>query len=233
MAIFLCVLFILSTLFSSGHSLPRPPFNETPTLPLAEVANTGPSPLPSPSGRPKYVAVGLGTQNYTCNATSGNYTATGALAQLFDATLYLAAHRNQIPSMPQTYLSLYNALPCSKSPSPCVAQDDRCEGLANSLFRPRPMNILGEHYFTSSGTPTFDLYDAPGRPFMFSKKAGVVPAPSADDVDWLYLTSNGSSENSIISSVYRVETAGGVQPKNCSGSGSIEVPYAAEYWFYR
>ncbi|KAF2769075.1 hypothetical protein EJ03DRAFT_272836 [Teratosphaeria nubilosa] len=187
-----------------------------PALPLGEIKDIGASPLPKPSCSPKYIAVGLGTQNYTCNATTGKYTATGALARLFDATAYLSNNHDKVDSLSHMYHNMYTSLPCSKSPSDC----------------PWPLPVLGEHYFTASGTPTFDLYNAQSRPFLFSKKVGDVVSPNSQDVDWLYLSSNGSLENRVISSVYRVETVGGVQPANCSGTGSIEVPYSAEYWYY-
>ncbi|KAH9835961.1 Protein of unknown function DUF3455 [Teratosphaeria destructans] len=203
-----------------------------PALPLGEIKDTGNSPLPKPSCSPKYIAVGLGTQNYTCNATTGKYTATGALAQLFDATAYLSNNHDKVDSLSHTYYNTYTSLPCSKSPSNCVESDDRCEDQANSHFKPWPLPVLGEHYFTASGTPTFDLHNARSHPFLFSKKAGDVASPRSYDVDWLYLSSNGSSENRVISSVYRVETVGGVQPASCSGTSSIEVPYSAEYWYY-
>lgn len=55
-------------------------------------------------------------------------------------------------------------------------------------------------------------------------------------VDWLMLGNSGSSVNfGGLSTVYRVETAGGKSAPTCQGmaAGSvIRVPYAAEYWFY-
>ncbi|KAK3678890.1 hypothetical protein LTR78_001343 [Recurvomyces mirabilis] len=220
-----------SSLLAIGNCLPRRSNSVAPSLPLKEVTNTGSAPLPSPTTGLKYIAVQIGTQNYTCNAETGKYTATGALARIYDATSYLANHPDQVDSLSRTYLNLYTSQPCSQHPSTTVAIDDVCEDLANLQHFP-PLPILGQHYFTSTGTPTFDLYLGWDHPFLYAKKVGDVPAPSANDVDWLYLTSNGSPQNNIINSVYRIETVGGVAPKTCSGSGSIEVPYAAEYWYY-
>lgn len=199
---------------------------------MEDVTNTGSAPLPAPSGEPKYIALGLGTQNYTCNSTSGTYTATGALAQLFDATYYLKANKDEVATLSQTYLDLYIALPCSKSPSACVEADSQCANQANVQFQGGPLAPFGEQYFTSNGTPTWDLYGAALHPFLYAKKVGDVKAKNASDVDWLFLESNGSPDNKIISSVYRVETVGGVAPQACSGIHSITVPYAAEYWMY-
>ncbi|KAK3066508.1 hypothetical protein LTR53_017114, partial [Teratosphaeriaceae sp. CCFEE 6253] len=169
--------------------------------------------------------------NYTCNATAGKYSATGALAQIFDATHYLTMHPNEIASLPQTYLDLYEMQQCASTRSANVKHDGSCEARANKKFS-HPLKALGVHYFTSAGTPTFDLSQAPGHPFLYAAKKADVPAPSADDIDWLFLASNGSASNRIITSVYRIETAGGLAPTTCSGTGSITVPYAAEYWYY-
>ncbi|TKA71854.1 hypothetical protein B0A55_09827 [Friedmanniomyces simplex] len=202
-----------------------------PAIPLDEVATTASSALPAPTGSLKFIALQLGTQNYTCNSTSGKYTATGALAQIFDATAYLTKNPAMVDSLSLAYLDLYTSLPCSKWPSDSITTDDQCEDKANSNFA-RPLPRLGEHYFTSTAAPTFDLYAAPGHPYMYAAKKADVPAPDSGDVDWLYLASNGSTSNHGISSVYRIETAGGVQPSSCSGAGSIYVPYAGQYWYY-
>jgi hypothetical protein len=216
-----------------AQSLPNHPSRSTPTVPIDVVNNTSAaSPLPTPSTTLKYIGLGLGTQNYTCNSTSGKYVAVGALARLFDATDYLSNNPDKMGSLPQAYLDIYTGLQCSKDPSDCVELDDLCEEEAN-LQSKHPLAGLGQHYFTASGTPTFDLHDAPDRPFMYSKKVGDVPALSAENVNWLYLSSNGSSVNHGVDGVYRVETAGGMQRSSCQqGDGTIYVPYAAEYWFY-
>ncbi|KAG6902197.1 hypothetical protein C0995_003029, partial [Termitomyces sp. Mi166 len=44
---------------------------------------TGQATLAIPTTTPSYVAVALGTQNYTCSST-GTYTNVGAIAELFD-----------------------------------------------------------------------------------------------------------------------------------------------------
>ena len=199
-----------------------------PALPLDLVATSATSALPTPTSTIKYIALGLGTQNYTCNSTTGKYDAAGALARLFDATVHLSVNPSEISSLSQTYLDAYTSLECASSSSDCINKDHRCEDRANAKSLP----ILGEHYFTVAGTPTFDLQSAPKHPFLYAAKKADVPAPSSDDVDWLFLASNGSTVNNVISSAYRIETAGGVQPSTCSGSDSITVPYAAQYWYY-
>jgi hypothetical protein len=230
MASLLRLLLAATTLLSVVQCLPHPPPRSTPTIPLKEVA-TGSLSLPSPTSTLVHIGLGLGTQNYTCNATTRKYVSAGALARLFDATAYLTDHTDKIDTLSHTYLSLYTSTDCSKTPSACISTADKCEDKANQKFD-QPLPILGQHYFTASGTPTFDLNQAPGHPFLFSKKVADVPAPHATDVDWLFLASNGSTSNKIISSVYRLETAGGQPPTGCKAGQTTTVPYAAEYWFY-
>ncbi|KAK3651552.1 hypothetical protein LTR56_005694 [Elasticomyces elasticus] len=230
MAAYLCSLLAVSSLLSTGNCMPRRSVS-APALPLNKLASTVATALPAPTGSPQFIALGLGVQNYTCNSTTNTYAAAGALAQLFDATAYLSYRPDRIDSLSQEYLDRYTSFPCSQSPSSDIKIADRCEGLANSRIA-RPLPVLGEHYFTKTGTPSFDLSKAAHDPFLYSAKKANATAPGTGNVDWLYLASNGSSLNQVVSSVYRVETAGGVQPKSCSGSGSISVPYAAQYWFY-
>ncbi|EMC92508.1 hypothetical protein BAUCODRAFT_294003 [Baudoinia panamericana UAMH 10762] len=222
---------LLSSLFllaALGHCVPHHA-RSTPAIPLKDVSNTGASPLPSPTGTLKYIAIGLGSQNYTCNGAT--YASDGALARLYDATSYLSNNPGKVDTLPSTYLKSFNSLPCSDDLSDCVLTDDACEDIA-ALLSGTPLPILGQHYFTSTLTPTFDLYFGAGHPFLYAKKVGDVPAPTSGNVDWLYLASNGSSSNKIVSSVYRLETQGGVAPSSCTGSDVLTVPYAAEYWFY-
>ena len=98
------------------------------------------------------------------------------------------------------------------------------------------IDVIGHHYFDSTGTPTFDL-GATG--FLSGKKQGDIPAPSgayagasgAGAVDWLELGDKGGSHGVL--EVYRVETAGGKAPANCGGQGAtLTSQYAAQYWFF-
>ena len=52
-------------------------------------------------------------------------------------------------------------------------------------------------------------------------------------VGWLQLISTPESEGQA-KTVYRVNTAGGQAPPDCSGQKEdmITIEYAAEYWFY-
>jgi hypothetical protein len=101
--------------------------------------------------------------------------------------------------------------------------------------------IIGSHYFTADGTPTFDLLAY--REILFAKKIADIPAPKDADkgpdgegaVDWLTLCDNWKGASVGLGEVYRVETAGGNPPETCSGVSAetvISVQYSAEYWFY-
>ena len=99
--------------------------------------------------------------------------------------------------------------------------------------------VLGHHYFNAAGQPTFNLGSVG---FLTGKKVGDIPAPANASagpydqgygaVDWLALADAGGSVG--ISEAFRVETAGGKPQPSCDGFvGSIEVQYAALYWFYQ
>lgn len=172
----------------------------TPNIPLNGL------PAPDPSLQLKHIALGLGTQNYTCANTSTTPLATGALATLYDASLLRSpAHAGLIPS----FAAVANA--------------------TNSTFG---LQTLGRHWFSAAGTPTFDLGSAG---FLSAKKIADVVAPEwsvEGSVDWLFLGDDGRGVGWGVQAVYRVETAGGKAPEGCVSVGDVQVPYAAEYWFY-
>ena len=85
------------------------------------------------------------------------------------------------------------------------------------------------------------MFDLGSTGFLVAKKTGDIAAPGDayagqfgvgyGAVDWLNLVDAGGSTG--ISEVYRVETAGGMQPPTCTAAGPIQVQYAALYWFYQ
>ncbi|KAI9833646.1 MAG: hypothetical protein M1819_003599 [Sarea resinae] len=184
----------------------------------------GTTPLPSPAAdlTLKLVALGRGTQNYTCANSSATPTSVGALATLFNASALAAA---DLPLLDETVAaSVYFPDPSH----PCT-----------SFTLPPALTsaIAGHHYFAADGTPTFDLGSFG---FLRGMKIADSPAPAnapnspngAGAVDWLALTAKTGSFG--VSEVYRVETAGGKAPASCAGVGKagVQVEYAAEYWFY-
>ena len=187
------------------------------------------SALPAPDDSVlKYIALGVGHQNYTCaNATAQAVPASaGAVAKLYDADPLLQNDQSRVATLPGNALKIYRTL--ANPPA------------ALSLI-PGGYKVLGDHYFSPPLIPTFDLWNGcSGTPKLYAKKANGTKAPdtsvkgtrSEGAVDWLLLVDAGNSVGGI-NRVYRVETAGGMAPTTCEGvTGPITVPYAAEYWFY-
>jgi hypothetical protein len=173
------------------------------------VQPTAPTPLPAPTGTLALVAIGRGTQNYTCADDSATPLPVqiGALATLYNASCIEGSLPGMLAGITEDALSV---------PETALA------GLPS----------VGEHFFVTTTTPSFNI---PALGFTECSKIATSPAPAntKGDVAWLYLTANSAGTTSKIVNVFRLETAGGAAPANCSGQpANIEVQYAAEYWFY-
>ncbi|KAL2053268.1 hypothetical protein ABVK25_006593 [Lepraria finkii] len=206
------------------------------------------SALPPPSAGLAvfHVALGRGTQNYSCAAgvdPSTAPTALGATANLYNVTCMASActsaPSSQHPLDQVPALALY----ANQQPPP----ED-----ANNLTPLGSGSVLsGHHYFTNATTPTFNLVQGgTNYGIFFSKKAFNVTAPpgaangtdGSTAVTWLKLHVETPAAPSVIQQVdyrpnvkeiYRVNTAGGNPPKTCDGMPTtFEIQYAAEYWFY-
>ncbi|TPX19293.1 hypothetical protein DIZ76_017081 [Coccidioides immitis] len=169
------------------------------------------------------VAVGRGTQNYTCESESGNTKPKGALATLFDASC-IAAN-----SPPRLRALVYTAL--------TQQQQQHAEPISKTPMGEMP--FLGRHFFSDDTTAVFDLGDL-GSSLV--RKEGAVDAPKTalkgvggqmdGAVAWLWLKSIPASSGKA-KTIYRVNTAGGMPPKNCAGQPKeMTVQYSSEYWFY-
>ncbi|OCK80076.1 hypothetical protein K432DRAFT_328920 [Lepidopterella palustris CBS 459.81] len=190
------------------------------------------STLPAPDGLVlKFVALGIGTQNYTCASPSSSAVpaSNGALATLYDIGTKLNSDPGSAWKIPIT-----SGLALSLSPYPAI--------LNGFLVSQGYNNVLGEHFFTSAMVPTFSLFDVPSTPIpqVNCKKSASMPAPTSacpgenneGAVPWLYLTDAGGSTGGV-NTVYRLETAGGSAPATCeSSASSFTVRYAAQYWIY-
>ncbi|CAI7650656.1 hypothetical protein PCG10_009265 [Penicillium crustosum] len=202
---------------------------------LAKVSlslNATKSPLPAPSTNMtlKYVALGRGTQNYTCpsngsvisNSTTIKPKAIGAAATLFDASCIASSSLALLHEVPP----IISATPLGSLAfmAALVAQGTRSTNL-----------IIGEHYFDASGDPVFDMGLSGSNSWVATSKIASTPAPksksrSCNDVPWLKL---GYKKGNGIREVYRVVTSEGDPPVTCAGqNATIQVDYAAEYWFY-
>ncbi|KAA8568530.1 hypothetical protein EYC84_007550 [Monilinia fructicola] len=190
-----------------------------------------PTPLPGPSiGLTlKHVAIGRGTQNYTCgtNATAAP-TAVGAVATLFNASCVASSYPDLLAILPNV------ALQFNLNLAPSSTQN----------LHPADLMLSGHHYFTNSSTPFFDLNTknwALGSGGF--AKSDAIPAPAGASigqnnqgfgaVPWLKLTARNGATGGL-QEVYRVNTAGGNPPATCADrlGSSFDVQYAAEYWFY-
>ncbi|KLO84944.1 malate dehydrogenase [Fusarium fujikuroi] len=181
--------------------------------------------LPSPAKGLKlvHVAIGRGTQNYTCDTSkpSSAPVATGAVATLFNGSCVAAMYPDLIERIPGMAVHF----PLSD---------------ANKLG-PASLAESGHHYFTADGTPFFDLrtpnQDIGEAPCAKNSSA---PAPSLsakgqlgeNAVPWLRLTTIEGATHKM-KEVYRTTTAGGSAPATCQGmDAEFEVQYATLYWFW-
>jgi len=191
-------------------------------------------PVQSPTALPpvssglvlKHVAIGRGTQNYTCgtNATAAP-AAIGAKATLYNATCVASTYPDLLAILPSVALQFNLTDPNQSS------------------LAPSNLAISGHHFFTNTTTPAFDLDTSTGDlGFASCSKNNTVNAPAGSivgqdnegfgAVPWLkLLTHDGTTGN--IQEIYRINTAGGSPPATCEGMPStFEVQYAAEYWFW-
>ncbi|KAF2133686.1 hypothetical protein P153DRAFT_352955 [Dothidotthia symphoricarpi CBS 119687] len=204
-----------------------------PAKDLSRLAKLFPqSDLPSPTDGQvlKYVALGLGTQNYTCltgdeNAVPGT---TGALATLYD----IGTSLNYDP-IAKWKIGSISALALSLSVRP--------QQLDLNLRSQGFEHMIGHHFFNGS-TPTFSL-DQLAQPYPVARVAKVAetdPPKSAcpgnqgeGAIKWLLLTDTVGISQGGINTVYRVETAGGNKSATCKGKkATFEVAYAAQYWIF-
>lgn len=179
-------------------------------------------------------------QNYTCSLASANVTpkAVGAMASLYNVSCIASNYPDILSILPG--LALQYALPATPG----------------SNLEPSNIAFVGEHYFASNGTPTFDLtlgakyhIDSIGpapedlgitSATTIGAKNSSAPAnaPKGENgagdgaVPWLRLPTLNETDSDI-KAVYRLNTAGGKAPATCEDSPAyFSVQYAAEYWFY-
>ncbi|KAH7394778.1 hypothetical protein BKA66DRAFT_567164 [Pyrenochaeta sp. MPI-SDFR-AT-0127] len=198
---------------------------------LAELMPKSTLPLPSASLELKYVLLGIGTQNYTCNTGDESTTpgTTGAVAQLYDIGTSLNSDR-----LAQWKISSISCLAFSLRSMP--------RQLDQTLQSQGFQHIVGHHFF-SVDTPIFALDQLAERPYPVAhvSKQGEIDAPrsccpgdqAAGVIKWLYLQDTTGISRGGIDTVYRIETAGGNKPSTCKGQKShFEVAYTAQYWVF-
>ncbi|GKT48872.1 uncharacterized protein ColSpa_09053 [Colletotrichum spaethianum] len=173
-----------------------------------------------------HIAIGRGTQNYTCDTSNVTAVpvATGAIATLFNASC-----------VGSLYPDLLDKLPV-------VAMDfNLTEQETSRRLGPSNLAISGHHQFTSAGVPLFML-ETDGSPIgdSYCAKNASMPAPltaqtgqqGEASVAWLKLKTIAPSTGSV-QEVYRIHTVGGSAPASCKDQpAAFEIHYAAQYWFY-
>ncbi|KAI9710061.1 MAG: hypothetical protein M1812_007525 [Candelaria pacifica] len=202
-------------------SFPNPPACDltSATLPSA------PSPLPLPGIGLKlaHVAIGRGTQNYTCSNLTAKAVPfqVGATAKLYNASCIAATMPDILAKLPN--VTLEYAIPNS-----------------NDSLWPANIDFSGIHFFPDVTTPTFNL-DTANHDYGIVQSGKNASTPASSDavkgqngvgfgaVPWLKLKAKNGT-GSTFSEVYRVNTAGGAAPPTCEGAAgtSFEVQYAAE-----
>ncbi|KAJ4360522.1 uncharacterized protein N0V89_001087 [Didymosphaeria variabile] len=180
-----------------------------------------PTPLPAVSSglALAHVAIGRGTQNYTCASSTSTDAPKlqGANATLYNVTCYSVRSPSVLASIPSIALTQ----------SIDLNQDVQ------------KYTVSGHHEFTAAGVPLFLLKaDKSNYGYVQAKSAANSTAPAESvkgenglgSVPWLKLTGVEGDYKEI----YRLQTAGGVAPKTCEGQASFFiVQYAAEYWFWK
>lgn len=205
----------------------------------SETPPSAPTALPAVSAglTLKHVAIGRGTQNYTCdtsNSTSAP-SAVGAVATLFNATCVAATYPDLLNMLPRVALS-FNLTTSESAAYP----NNLVPASTDERLAPGSYVISGHHYFLDTTTPFFNLDTQNGElgEAPCAKNATVSAPVSAaagqqgdKAVAWLKLTARDGATGRL-QEVYRVETAGGSPPATCEGmSAAFEVQYSAQYVF--
>ncbi|KAI1262145.1 hypothetical protein F5Y18DRAFT_161176 [Xylariaceae sp. FL1019] len=179
----------------------------------------------------KHVAIGRGSQNYTCDLSNSTAVPvqTGALATLFNVSCVAANYPTLLAQMPKAALAF--TIATSSNPSVDTV----------STLGPMALSVSGKHFFTNATTPYFNLDStalplgkAPAHKLNASNAPADAPKGLQGEtaVPWLKLATNPETTGNT-KEIYRVNTAGGSAPATCKGqAASFEVQYAAEYWFW-
>ncbi|KAL9944561.1 hypothetical protein D7B24_006941 [Verticillium nonalfalfae] len=193
-----------------------------------------PEPLPPVSEglTLKHVAVGRGTQNYTCDV--GNATAVpqaaGAVASLFNVSCIAVAYPDLLALIPKVSMQ-FN-----------LSTEPLLPGANNHRLGPSNAVFAGDHFFYDAKTPYFHIREGDreiGDTYCGLNSSTPAPAASAvgqrgeKAVAWLKLLTKDGRTAGDIQEIYRLTTAGGSPPSSCAGQPeSFQVQYAAAYWFY-
>jgi hypothetical protein len=201
------------------HPLPPyPPYH--PNTPLPGAADLPP---PTAGLTLKHIAIGRGTQNYTCDPAKPTLApiGAGAVATLFNASCLAALSPDLASTLGRAALHFP------------VRQSEATQHLA-----PSNLALSGVHFFTDATTALFKLDSSPrwhlGEIPCGKNASAAAPADAPTGlkgegaVAWLKLNAKAGATGGL-QEVYRVETVGGSPPKTCEGMGEgFEVQYATQ-----
>ena len=164
---------VIQTVVGGGCPLNNvPPPVNNPSAPLN---------APSPGLSLQFVALGRGTQNYTCsNANSTDApTAIGAVATLYDASCLAALNTDILNGIPPILLQIP-----SSGTGDIITALDQISSPGDASF------VLAQHYFVTTTTPFFDFRPFGNPDWIEAKKLQSVAAPPRSvpgSVPWLQL----------------------------------------------
>ncbi|CAE6429506.1 unnamed protein product [Rhizoctonia solani] len=177
--------------------------------------------------RPEYIALAIGTQNYTCT-NMGTYRSDGAVSTLYDIS---CLYKSDPELFDDVQNAAYNILLKSEDNTPSLNAVEDVIGI-------HPYT-LGEHYFIPQNgaiVPMFDFSHSQkgdNDSFMVGRQIAGIPSPKGpQNIDWLQLE---RTSGQLARYVFRVDTRGGQPPDTCNSLNEgqdITVPYTAKYWFY-
>lgn len=218
----------------------------TPVLPVHGGGRELPAPVNGTSL--KYILLGFGVQNYTCETTESDAAAIGALAMLYDATPLYPGQSSQSLSMEAfnelTVKTLHSRdIPLNLLEPPLIGADPSEPFLTPGVDLElddvaEPLPFVGHHFFNINGVPQFKVNGAKGEVNFLAAKLDSITAPSSADVgpdgtgavSWLYL---GAGSGTVGGSyLYRVVTAGGNSHGCSTGNTADSTSYTTQYWIY-
>jgi hypothetical protein len=180
-------------------------------------------PPPSPGLVLKHIAIGRGTQNYTCDVSNATAVpqAVGAVATLYNASCIVATNPDLAGTLAKAAMHF--------NPS---------ENAVTQQLVPSNLAASGVHYFKDATTAFFNLDAFPTWKIgeIPCGKNASIPAPvgapkglnNEPAVAWLKLLAKSGATGGL-EEVYRVETIGGSPPASCRGMpAQFEVQYATE-----
>ncbi|KAG1741272.1 hypothetical protein EDB19DRAFT_1907967 [Suillus lakei] len=183
--------------------------------------------LVAPTYAPSFIGIGVGTQNYTCNATTSTYAFIGAVAEIFDSSCLYGT-----PAFDSASTIAYDVWSATTGVT--------IQEVITTLRLTPDLAVLGQHYYVpnlvgSGLSPKWDFTSSgvtDGNPnaYVIGAKIGDLPSSDSRNIDDLMVK---AVEGELASEIFRMETNGGQPPSQCAaGDSNITVKYTAQYWFF-